>query len=88
MDFEWDPNKARSNLFKHGVSFIEASEVFSDTFSSSYDPDHSDSESRCLIFGKNYSGKYLVVSYTDRNGKIRIISARPMTPRERRSYEQ
>ena len=89
MEFEWDSNKAAINIVKHGVSFQEASEVFSDTFSSSInDPDHSENEDRYLIFGKNHSEKYLVVSYTERSGKIRIISARPMTARERRSYEQ
>lgn len=89
MDFEWDTYKAESNLLKHGVSFFEASEVFSDPFSSTvHDPDHSLDEHRYLIFGKNHSGNYLVVSYTERNDKIRLISARPMTPKERRSYEQ
>lgn len=89
MEFEWDTNKARKNLAKHGVSFQEASEIFSDALSSSVcDPDHSDEEARYLIFGKNLNGKCLVVSYAERNGKIRIISARLMTPGERRSYEQ
>jgi len=88
MDFEWDPNKAKSNESKHNVSFQEACEVFSDNLSSSVnDPDHSIGEDRYLIFGKSNNEKYLVVSYTERNDKFRIISARQMTPNERRAYE-
>jgi len=88
MDFEWDPQKAQLNENKHKVSFHEACEVFADNLSSSAnDPDHSIEEDRYLIFGKSYGEKYLVVSYTERNERIRIISARQMTPRERRAYE-
>ena len=89
MDFEWAPEKARTNETKHEVSFFEACEVFDDDLSSSVrDPDHSLNEDRYLIFGVSKDGRRLVVSYTDRNGRIRLISARPMTPRERRAYEQ
>lgn len=89
LDFEWDSEKARANAQKHGVAFLEACEVFDDDYSSSVrDPDHSLAESRYLIFGMSKSGRHLVVSYTERNGRIRLISARQMTPRERRAYEQ
>jgi uncharacterized DUF497 family protein len=89
IDFEWNPAKARTNEEKHGVSFFEATDVFGDGYSSSLrDPDHSDDEDRYLIFGLSRTGKYLVVSYTERGDRIRIISAREMTPRERRAYEQ
>lgn len=89
MDFEWDPYKAALNQNKHGVSFFEASEVFDDDSSSSVpDPDHSIEEQRRLIFGRTSGDKYLTVSYTERNDRIRIISARQMTPRERRAYER
>jgi uncharacterized DUF497 family protein len=89
MDFEWDPEKARLNLLKHGISFIEGSEVFGDDFSSSVrDPEHSLDEERYLIFGKSHQGRFLVVSYTERTDVIRIISVRQMTPRERKAYEQ
>lgn len=88
MDFEWDPAKARANESKHGVSFVEASEVFGDDHSSTVpDPDHSIEEDRYLIFGVSKVGRHLVVSYTQRNDRIRLISARQMTPRERRAYE-
>ncbi len=89
MDFEWDSHKAELNQNKHGVSFFEACEVFDDDLSSSVlDPDHSIQEERHLIFGRTSSDKYLTVSYTERNDRIRIISVRQMTPRERRAYEQ
>jgi uncharacterized protein len=86
--FEWDPDKARDNEQKHGISFLEASEVFDDDHSSSVqDPDYSANEDRHLIFGISKQGKRLVVSYTERGDRIRLISARHMTSRERRAYE-
>ena len=89
MQFEWDPEKASANETAHGVSFIEASEVFDDDHSSTVpDPDHSEDENRYLIFGCSKGGKCLVVSYTERDDRIRLISARTMTPRERKAYEQ
>lgn len=89
MNFEWDPEKALANESKHGVSFFEACEVFDDDYSSTVnDPDHSRDEDRYLIFGMSKDGHYLVVSYTERGDRIRLISARKMTPRERRAYEQ
>lgn len=87
--FEWDPDKARENEQKHGVSFLEASQVFDDDHSSTVqDPDHSVDEARYLIFGGSKQGKYLVVSYTERGDRIRLISARQMTARERKAYEE
>ena len=86
--FEWDPGKDRENEQKHGVGFAEASEVFDDDYSSSVpDPDHSANEDRYLIFGISKQGRHLVVSYTERGERIRLISARLMTSRERRAYE-
>ncbi len=89
MDFEWDETKARINQRKHGVSFLEAAEVFSDEHSSSVqDPDHSYDENRYLLFGVSLKDNYLVVSFTERSETIRIISARQMTRQERNAYEQ
>ena len=89
MEFEWDPKKARRNEGKHGVSFHEALEVFDDDLSSSFlDPDHSENESRYLIFGQSTARRHIVVSYTERTDRIRLISAREMTLRERKAYEQ
>lgn len=88
MDFEWDETKADANIRKHGVTFWEATEVFGDELSSFVsDPDHSQGENRFLLFGRSQGGKYLAVSFTDRADIIRIISARRMTPSERKAYE-
>lgn len=89
MDFEWDEAKAGANLKKHGVSFLESTEVFADEYSSCVrDPDHSYDEERFLLFGLSLKGSYLVVSFTERSDTFRIISARHMTRQERRAYEQ
>jgi uncharacterized protein len=88
VDFEWDPEKALENERKHGVSFVEATQVFGDELSRSVaDPDHSEAEDRFLIFGQTAAGRNLVVSFTERGIRIRLISARDMTPQERRAYE-
>jgi uncharacterized DUF497 family protein len=87
--FEWDPGKSRENEQKHGVGFLEASEVFDDDHSSTVqDPDHAVDDDRFLVFGMSRRGAYLVVSYTERGDRIRLISARQMTARERRAYEE
>jgi uncharacterized DUF497 family protein len=89
MEFEWDPDKAARNLVKHGVAFAEAGTVFGDPLAITYfDPDHSDDEDRFLTFGESNQGRLLVVSHTDREDRIRIISARIATRRERKIYEE
>ena len=86
---EWDPNKATLNQKKHGVSFEEAATVFRDTLSATGpDPDHSVGEERCVTFGVSTSGRLLVVAHTERGDTIRIISARPAKPGERKIYEE
>lgn len=89
MSFEWDPNKAASNLAKHGIAFVEAASVFLDPLARTYgDPDHSASEAREITIGHSARGRTLVVAHTERSGRLRIISARRATPRERTAYEQ
>ncbi|MEW5829255.1 MAG: BrnT family toxin [Chloroflexota bacterium] len=89
MEFEWDPAKAEINLRKHGVSFAEAGTVFGDDLAvTAADPDHSNDESRYITVGWSYRRRLLMVSHTDRGDKIRIISARELTPRERKAYEE
>jgi uncharacterized protein len=89
MEFEWDAEKAERNPAKHGVSFQEAATVFGDPLSITYDdPDHSQDEDRFLTFGHSSEGRLLVVSHTDREERIRIISARPATRREKKQYEE
>ncbi|PJH76342.1 MAG: hypothetical protein CO064_01765 [Anaerolineae bacterium CG_4_9_14_0_8_um_filter_58_9] len=84
---EWDPNKARLNVKRHGVSFEEAATVFNDPLSSTIDdPLHSEVEERFLINGESSDNHLLVVVHTDRGNRIRIISARAANPRERRNY--
>ena len=89
LEFEWDSAKAELNLKDHGVSFDEATTVFRDSLSVTIaDPDHSDSEDRFIDIGMSHRGQLLVVSYTERKDRIRIISARTPTRAERKSYEE
>jgi uncharacterized protein len=89
MEFEWDEGKAERNLIKHGVSFDEAKTVFDDLlYVDFYDPDHSENEDRYLIVGESVQGRLLIVSYTERGNKIRLISARETTKTERETYEE
>lgn len=89
MEFEWDERKAATNVKKHGVSFHEAGTVFGDPMAITFhDPEHSESEHRFLTFGLSQSNRPLVVAHTDRDGKVRIISARVITKRERKIYEE
>lgn len=89
IEFEWDPEKEKMNIRKHGVSFHEAATVFGDPLSWTFsDPDHSVGECRYLTFETSSQGKMLIVSHTDRGKKIRLISSRKVTRRERRYYEE
>ncbi len=88
MSFQWNPSKAIRNAEKHGVSFEEAVTVFGDPLAATIaDPDHSIGESRFLTTGLSGMQRLLVVSHTEREGEVRIISARLATRQERRSYE-
>ncbi|MBI2202961.1 MAG: BrnT family toxin [Candidatus Rokubacteria bacterium] len=72
----------------HGVAFSEAQTIFADPLEVTIpDPDHSDGEFRFLSLGRSEADRLLVVSYTERGSRIRIISAREATPKERRDYE-
>lgn len=89
MEFEWNPKKAALNVEKHDVSFQEASTVFNDPLSVTFlDPNHSIRENRYVIIGISGFGQLLVVAHTDREEKVRIISARKATLHERRFYEE
>ncbi len=88
MKFEWDPDKARKNLAKHGISFDEATAVFGDPLAVTIDdPDHSHGEQRFLTRGLSRRGHLTVVAHTDRDGRVRIINAREATAQERNTYE-
>lgn len=87
--FAWDARKAQGNLAKHGVSFEEAATAFADPLSLTIlDQDHSLEEARLLLLGRSARDRLLVVSHTDDGTTIRIISARPATPLERRQYAE
>lgn len=89
LQFEWDEAKATANLRKHDVSFEEAITIFSDPRTLTiFDVEHSDEEDRFIDIGLSASGRVLVVVYTERGERIRIISCRKATPIERRQYEQ
>lgn len=89
MEFEWDNKKAAMNLKKHGVSFQEAASVFGDPLAMTFhDPDHSIGEHRLLTFGTTRTGKLVIVSHTETNGSMRIISARSVEKQERKIYEE
>lgn len=73
MIFDWNKGKAKINLAKHQVSFQEASTVFGDPLSETFDdPDHSENESRFIIIGHSTNGRLLFVSHTDDGKKVRI----------------
>jgi hypothetical protein len=88
FEFEWDASKAKLNHIKHGVRFDEAISVFRDPLAKLLDdPDHSDTEQRTILVGHS-ANRLLVVSFTERRGRIRLISARRATPQEREDYDQ
>ena len=88
MDFEWDPEKAVTNLKKQGVSFHEAASVLGDPMSVTfYDPDHSTEEDRYISIGRSSRDRLIIVSHCDGDDRVRIISARTVTRRERKIYE-
>lgn len=87
--FEWDVQKAASNLRKHGISFDEAVSVFADGLALTFvDSDHYESEDRSRTFGMSNKGRLLVVVHTERRDNVRIISARKATRYEKVIYEK
>ena len=91
IDFEWDANKAKNNLLKHGVSFEEAITVFDDLDAVLFDdPDHSLEEDRFILVGMSAKANILIVCHCVRknNTVIRIISARRATKTESEQYSE
>ncbi len=87
-DFEWDDEKAQSNLKKHGVSFVEAATIFNDpNLATIADPDHSDNEERYVSIGISVIRRLLSVIHTFRKERIRLISARKAAKAEKETYE-
>jgi uncharacterized protein len=87
--FEWDHRKAHQNIKMHGISFDEASTAFRDPLSRTIDdPLHSKGEERLVLIGESQRSRLLVVVHTERGDRVRIISARLATNKERVRYEE
>lgn len=87
--FEWDRGNKDKNLVKHKTEIKEIEQVFKDEESiTAEDKKHSQIESRYVIFGKTQAGRRLVIGFTIRNYKVRVITARDMSRKERRDYEE
>ena len=89
LQFEWDSKKAKSNLAKHGVAFAEAITVFADTLARIFDDEaHSCEERREIIIGHSAKQDLMLISFTARGNRVRILSARKATRTERKDYEE
>ena len=88
MESEWDPAKARANFTKHGVRFADAVTALEDDSALTIRDLSSEDEERWVTMGLDVSGRLLVVVYTWRGERVRLISARQATPDERRQYEE
>ena len=89
MEFEWDEEETSTNLRMHGVSFEDAASIVGDVLSDTFDdPDHSSQEQRFVTIGRSTKGRLLIVAHTDRDDRVRLISARELTRQERRNYEE
>jgi uncharacterized protein len=88
LEFEWYPIKAVANLKKHKVSFEEARTIFGDRKHLVVpDREHSEFEERSLAIGRSDQGRLLIMCFTERRNRLRIISARLAERWERRVYE-
>ncbi len=87
MKYQWDKNKAKLNLQKHGIEFADAVSVFSDDLAITI-PDNRFAEDRFVTIGMDAFGRILVVVFTWRGEDIRLISARSAERRERKQYEE
>jgi uncharacterized protein len=86
-DYEWDIQKAQTNWLKHGVSFADAVAVFEDEYALTIEDDHPD-EQRFITLGADSFNRLVVVVYSYRGNRIRVISARKATPNERLYYQE
>ena len=88
MKYEWDEDKNQQNISKHGVSFHDACKIFDEITVDALDDRHDYGETRTISIGVLKNVAILVVVHTDRNGKCRIMSARPANKKERRHYDE
>jgi len=87
VGLEWDQRKSAANLRKHGIGFADAATVLHDDYAITI-PEEGPDEGRFVTTGMDALGRVLVVVYTWRENRVRIISARAATSRERRQYER
>jgi uncharacterized protein len=87
MQLEWDPSKARVNARKHGIEFSDAVAALEDELALTMRDPISDEEERWVTLGLDGFARVLVVVYTLRGERVRLISARKASARERRLYE-
>lgn len=88
MDFEWDETKNQTNICNHGVSFETARRIFEGPVFRWLDVRRDYGEDRYISVGSIGAGVLLVVAYTERNRRIRLISARPASRKERQAYHE
>ena len=88
MGCEWDPAKARINLAKHGIHFADAVSALEDESALTIGDSYFEDEERWVTLGMDAFGRILVVVYTWRGERVRLISARQAAPHERRQYEE
>jgi uncharacterized DUF497 family protein len=85
----WSEKKNRQNISKHKIDFDEAKTIFDDPMQISMsDPDHSFDELRFITIGISEQNRLLIIAHTFSDDKIRIITARKPTRRERKNYEE
>ncbi|HUY12748.1 MAG TPA: BrnT family toxin [Terriglobia bacterium] len=89
LEFEWNPKKAKANQDDHGIDFEEALTIFADPLARIFeDEEHSEEEPREIIIGHSSKRCLILVCFTVRESRIRIISARKATRLERKDYEE
>jgi uncharacterized DUF497 family protein len=88
VDYEWDPSKSRANFAKHGIHLADAVASLEDDLALTRRDAFTEDEERWITLGTDGFGRLLVVVYTLRGSRIRLISARRATVRERREYEE
>jgi uncharacterized protein len=88
MKIAWDPEKAAANLRKHGVDFRDVMGVFDDPYALTREDPDAHGEQRFVSIGMDFLGRVVTVVYTHREVRIRLISARRSTRRERDAYER
>ena len=86
MDFEFDPDKAKANLHKHKISFSHAEQALRDPYAFTIEDPDSEGEARFVTLGMDSLGRILVVVYTPRGDRTRLISARKASKGESEQY--